>query len=106
MSTEWMLKTAAEGEVFAAGHADLPLLLSTTNAEKVGGGYKFTGRKSFGSLTPVWTYLGLHGTVWISVTRMPQRSFMPSCPGTAARTPYTRYGTPLERANSEPERGT
>jgi alkylation response protein AidB-like acyl-CoA dehydrogenase len=27
----------------------------------VPGGYKFTGRKSFGSLTPVWTRLGLHG---------------------------------------------
>ena len=65
MSTEWVLKAAAEGEVFVAGHAeggvDFPLLLSTTNAEKVDGGYKFTGRKSFGSLTPVWTYLGLHG---------------------------------------------
>ena len=65
MSTEWMLKAAVDGEVFAAGHAesgnDLPLLLSTTKAEKVDGGYKFTGRKSFGSLTPVWTYLGMHG---------------------------------------------
>ena len=25
------------------------------------GGYRFTGRKSFGSLTPVWTRLGMHG---------------------------------------------
>ena len=25
------------------------------------GGYTMTGRKSFGSLTPVWTRLGLHG---------------------------------------------
>ena len=65
MSTEWMLKAAVDGEIFAAGHAEigaeLPLLLSTTNAEKVAGGYKFTGRKSFGSMTPVWTFLGLHG---------------------------------------------
>ncbi len=64
-SLEWLLKAAAEGAVFAAGHAergnDLPLLLSTTNAERVDGGYRFTGHKSFGSLTPVWTYLGLHG---------------------------------------------
>ena len=36
-------------------------LMSITKAEKVAGGYKFTGRKSFGSLTPVWTRLGLHG---------------------------------------------
>lgn len=64
-SAQWMLEEAGAGEVFAAGHAetgnDLPLLLSTTKAEKVNGGYKFTGRKSFGSLTPVWTRLGLHG---------------------------------------------
>ena len=63
-SLEWMLRGAVNGEVFAAGHAergnDLPLFLSTTKAERVAGGYRFTGHKSFGSLTPVWTYLGLH----------------------------------------------
>lgn len=64
-SCEWMLREAAAGEIFAAGHAepgnDLPLLLSTTKAEKVPGGYRFNGRKSFGSLSPVWTRFGLHG---------------------------------------------
>ena len=64
-SLQWVLDEAAAGEVFAAGHAehgnDIPGLLSTTKAEKVDGGYTFTGRKSFGSLTPVWTRLGLHG---------------------------------------------
>ena len=64
-SLEWMLRGAVDGEVFAAGHAergnDMPLFLSTTKAERVAGGYRFTGHKSFGSLTPVWTYLGLHG---------------------------------------------
>jgi alkylation response protein AidB-like acyl-CoA dehydrogenase len=64
-SLEWLLRDAARGEVFAAGHAesgnDLPLLLSTTRAERVKGGYRFYGRKSFGSLTPVWTQLGVHG---------------------------------------------
>jgi alkylation response protein AidB-like acyl-CoA dehydrogenase len=64
-SVEWILRDAAAGEVFAAGHAehgnDIPGLLSTTKAERVDGGYKFTGRKSFGSLTPVWTRLGMHG---------------------------------------------
>ena len=64
-SLEWMLTAAAAGEIFAAAHAesgnDVPLLLSTTTAERVEGGYRFTGRKSFGSLTPAWTYLGLHG---------------------------------------------
>jgi alkylation response protein AidB-like acyl-CoA dehydrogenase len=64
-SLEWLLTAAVSGEVFAAGHAesgnDVPLLLSTTKAERVDGGYRFTGRKSFGSLSPVWTSLGLHG---------------------------------------------
>jgi alkylation response protein AidB-like acyl-CoA dehydrogenase len=64
-SVEWILKEAEAGEIFAAGHAetgnDIPGLLSTTKAVRVPGGYKFTGRKSFGSLSPVWTRLGLHG---------------------------------------------
>lgn len=64
-SIETYLREAAAGEVFAAGHAesgnDIPVLLSTTRAERVDGGYKFTGRKSFGSLGPAWTMLGLHG---------------------------------------------
>src|SRR5215469_7236459 len=64
-SLEWILKEAAAGEIFAAGHAesgnDVPLLLSTSKAERVDGGYRFTGRKMFGSLTPVWTRFGLHG---------------------------------------------
>jgi alkylation response protein AidB-like acyl-CoA dehydrogenase len=64
-SLEWLLREAAAGEIFAAGHAesgnDLPVLLSTTKAERVDGGYRFTGRKHFGSLSPVWTRFGLHG---------------------------------------------
>jgi alkylation response protein AidB-like acyl-CoA dehydrogenase len=64
-SLEWILTGAVNGEVYAAGHAekgsDIPVLLSTTKAERVDGGYRFTGHKSFGSLTPVWTFLGLHG---------------------------------------------
>jgi len=64
-SMEWLLREAAAGEIFAAGHAesgnDIPLLLSTTKAERVNGGYRFTGRKHFGSLTPVWTRFGIHG---------------------------------------------
>jgi alkylation response protein AidB-like acyl-CoA dehydrogenase len=63
-SVEWILTEAAAGEVFAAGHAehgnDIPGLLSTSKAERVDGGYKITGRKAFGSLTPVWTRLGGH----------------------------------------------
>jgi alkylation response protein AidB-like acyl-CoA dehydrogenase len=64
-SLQWVLEEGANGHVFAAGHAesgnDVPVLLSTTRAEPVEGGYRFTGHKSFGSLTPVWTFLGMHG---------------------------------------------
>ncbi len=64
-SLEWILRDAAAGETFAAGHAesgnDVPVLLSTARAERVEGGYRFTGHKHFGSLTPVWTRFGLHG---------------------------------------------
>lgn len=64
-SLEWILRDAAAGEIFAAGHAesgnDIPVLLSCSKAERVEGGYRFTGRKQFGSLTPVWTRFGLHG---------------------------------------------
>jgi alkylation response protein AidB-like acyl-CoA dehydrogenase len=60
-----ILEDAGKGEVFAAGHAEpgneTSIVMSGTKAEKVAGGYTFTGRKAFGSLTPVWTRLGLHG---------------------------------------------
>ena len=63
-SLDWMLEEGARGEVFAAGHGeagnDLPLLYSTARADRVAGGYRVFGHKSFGSLTPVWTRLGLH----------------------------------------------
>lgn len=61
---DWLLEEAAAGEVFAAGHGergnDLPVLASASIAEKVDGGYRFSGHKIFGSLTPVWTRLGIH----------------------------------------------
>jgi alkylation response protein AidB-like acyl-CoA dehydrogenase len=64
-SCRWILEECARGAVFAAGHAesgnDVPLLYSSSRAERVSGGYRFFGRKSFGSLTPVWNYLGVHG---------------------------------------------
>jgi alkylation response protein AidB-like acyl-CoA dehydrogenase len=81
-SLEWMLREAAAGEIFAAGHAeagnDIPVLLSTSKAERVDGGYRFSGRKQFGSLTPVWTRFGLHG-MDISDPNQPKvvHAFMP-----------------------------
>jgi alkylation response protein AidB-like acyl-CoA dehydrogenase len=63
-SGDWVLQRTAEGHVFAAGHGeagnDIPILLSSAKAERVRGGWAFTGHKIFGSLSPVWTYLGVH----------------------------------------------
>lgn len=63
-SMAWVLERAAAGDVFAAGHGesgnDVPLFLSTTSADRVDGGWTFTGRKVFGSLAPVWDWLGVH----------------------------------------------
>ncbi len=81
-SLEWMLREAVAGEVFAAGHAergnDLPVLLSTAKAERVDGGFKFTGHKMFGSLAPVWTRYGLHA-LWEDAEGGPKivHAFMP-----------------------------
>jgi alkylation response protein AidB-like acyl-CoA dehydrogenase len=64
-SGDWVLRQAAAGHVFAAGHGesgcDIPVLLSSTSVTRVDGGWEFTGHKIFGSLSPVWTYLGIHG---------------------------------------------
>ncbi len=63
-SVAWVLEEAVAGEVFAAGHGeagnDFPLLMSSSTAERVDGGYRIHAHKIFGSLTPVWTRLGLH----------------------------------------------
>ena len=63
-SLRWILEAAVAGEVFAAGHAeagnDIPVLMSTCAAERVQGGYRFTGHKQFGSNGPAWTWLGAH----------------------------------------------
>lgn len=81
-SLEWILREAAAGEIFAAGHAergnDIPVLLSTTQAKKVDGGFTFTGRKMFGSLAPVWTRYGLHG-LWADAPGGPKvvHGFLP-----------------------------
>jgi len=64
-STDWILREAAAGKIFAAGHGeignDLGLANSAVVAEPLpGGAYRFTGRKIFTSLSPVWDWLGLH----------------------------------------------
>jgi alkylation response protein AidB-like acyl-CoA dehydrogenase len=74
-SLVWILQEAAAGTVFAAGHAeagnDIPVLLSTCQAERVDGGYRLTGRKQFGSNGPVWKFLGAHA-IDVSDPRGPQ----------------------------------
>jgi alkylation response protein AidB-like acyl-CoA dehydrogenase len=64
-SQKWLLEEAGKGEVMAFGHAesgnDLEVIYAGGKAERVDGGYRFTGRKSFGSLTPVWTRLCIYG---------------------------------------------
>jgi alkylation response protein AidB-like acyl-CoA dehydrogenase len=64
-SQQWLLEEVARGEVIGYGHAesgnDLEVLYAVGKAERVDGGYRFTGRKNFGSLTPVWTRLCIYG---------------------------------------------
>ena len=59
-----ILDWATSGEVLASGHGEagneVPIALSTTKAERVAGGWRIHGRKSFGSLGPVWDRLGFH----------------------------------------------
>lgn len=61
---DFVLNEASRGKVFAAGHGergnDIPVLLSTATAERVEGGYRINGHKMFGSLSPVWDYIGFH----------------------------------------------
>src|SRR3954471_11026529 len=50
-SGRWLLSKAADGAILAAGHAesgnDLQLMLSTTRADRVAGGWRLHGRKMF-----------------------------------------------------------
>jgi hypothetical protein len=59
-----MLEEAAAGAVFCALHGeagnDLPLMLAVASATRADGGWEISGHKIFGSLSPVWTYGGLH----------------------------------------------
>lgn len=81
-SLEWMLREAGNGEVFASGHAergnDLPVLLSTSQAEREPGGFRFSGHKMFGSLAPVWTRYGIHA-LWADAEGGPKivHGFLP-----------------------------
>ena len=63
-SLQWVLEEAATGAIFTAGHAegghDVPLTMSNTVAQRVQGGYRLTGHKSFGALGPVWSFMGVH----------------------------------------------
>ncbi len=65
-SLGFVLQEAAEGEIFAFGNSeagnDAVLFDSLTEAApQPDGGYRFTGRKIFTSLSPAWTRLGIFG---------------------------------------------
>jgi alkylation response protein AidB-like acyl-CoA dehydrogenase len=65
-SAQWILREAAAGKVFAAGHGepgnDLGLAHSFVKATPLAdGSYRFEGRKIFTSLSPAWDWLGVHG---------------------------------------------
>jgi alkylation response protein AidB-like acyl-CoA dehydrogenase len=65
-SLEFVLREAAAGEIFGFGISeagnDLMLFGSRTAAEpQPGGGYRYTGRKIFTSMSPAWTRLGTMG---------------------------------------------
>jgi alkylation response protein AidB-like acyl-CoA dehydrogenase len=51
-SLAWLLEETVAGEVFAAGHGeagnDFPVLMSSARAERVDGGYRIYGHKTFG----------------------------------------------------------
>jgi alkylation response protein AidB-like acyl-CoA dehydrogenase len=86
-SLEWVLKEVMAGEVLNAGHSergnDIPVLLSTSKAERVDGGFQVSGHKMFGSLSPVFTRYGFHA-MWADAPGGPKivHAFMPrSTPG-------------------------
>jgi alkylation response protein AidB-like acyl-CoA dehydrogenase len=65
-SLDFVLREAGSGEVFGFGISeagnDLMLFGSRTTAEpQEGGGYRYSGRKIFTSLSPAWTRLGTMG---------------------------------------------
>ncbi|MCU1541002.1 MAG: acyl-CoA dehydrogenase [Arthrobacter sp.] len=65
-SLGFVLREAAQGEIFAFGNSeagnDSVLFDSRTDAvPQPDGGYSFTGRKIFTSLSPAWTRLGIFG---------------------------------------------
>ena len=65
-SLEFVMRVAGEGEVFGFGISeagnDLMLFGSRSTAEpQADGGYRYTGRKIFTSLSPAWTRLGTMG---------------------------------------------
>jgi len=63
-SLQWLLEDAARGLVFTAAHSepgnDTALLTPMMRAERVDGGYRFTGHKLTGASGSDWSYLSLH----------------------------------------------
>ena len=96
-SLEWLLREAAAGEIFAAGHAesgnDIPVLLSTTKAERV---EAVTGSLAGSTSAASRPYgPGLAYMAWTLAIQHNQRSFTHSCPAIPRDTPSSRPGMSL-----------
>lgn len=105
-SLSFVLKEAGDGEVFAFGVSeagnDLVLFDSLTTASpSADGGYLFSGRKIFTSLSPVWTRLGIFGRddtsdparlVWAFVDRQ--------APGISTADDWNTLGMRASQSNS------
>lgn len=109
-SQTWILEEAARGAVFAYGHAesgnDLEVMYSVTRAERADGGYRFFGRRNFGTLTPVWTWLNIYGLDTADPTnrRWCMRSWRATFPATALSRPGTRWACGRRQARTRSSR--
>lgn len=72
-SLQWILEEAARDRLFTTAHMERGnegyLFSAATRAERVDGGYRFTGYKSLGSLGGAWHFLGIHGVDLSDPTR-------------------------------------
>ena len=107
-SLDFILQEAAQGEVFAFGNSeagnDSVLFDSRTEAVPLpDGGYSFTGRKIFTSLSPAWTRLGIFGKD-SSPRTAPGSWSTDSSPGKRPATRSCRTGTPSACGPASPTR--
>ena len=93
-----------EAEVVPFGRSeaanDMPVLYSNTRAEPADGGYRFYGHMVFGSLSPVWTRLGIYGQD--NTDPGNHKMVYPGCPVAFRGTPPRKPGHPGHEGHPEP----